>query len=136
MKRLTEGLPTKPHLRSLAITERLDDLVKVACPTEGWDFTAEDGGLSTACVFLTAADQGRHCDNPETGECWCCALYGEPKPWGCEWFEKWKILVTEAVEKGQMIIVFYKAGHLARVGAEHQFSRVFAPASRGGWTTR
>ena len=81
--------------------------------------TAEDGGLSTACVFLTAADQGRHCDNPETGECWCCALYGEPKPWGCEWFEKWKILVTEAVEKGQMIIVFYKAGHLARVGAEH-----------------
>jgi hypothetical protein len=46
-------------------------------------------------------------------------LYGEPKPWGCEWFEKWKILVMEAVEKGQMIIVFYKAGHLARVGAEH-----------------
>ena len=87
-----------------------------------WDelvASATDGELSTACVFLTQAEQGRHCTSPETGRCWCCELYGEPKPWGCEWFERWKALVSEAVEKGQMILVFYKEGHLARVGAEH-----------------
>ena len=38
--------------------------------------------------------------------------------WGCEWFELWAALATEANERGQMIVVFYKEGHLARVGAE------------------
>jgi hypothetical protein len=87
-----------------------------------WDALVEKArtdGLSTACVFLTAAEQGRHATDPETGKCWCFALYGKPQPWGCEWFERWARLVNEANERGQIICVFYKAGYLASVGAEN-----------------
>ena len=53
-----------------------------------WDAlvaTAQGGNLSTACVFLTAAQQGGHTPNPEDaqGRCFCHALYGEEKAWGC-----------------------------------------------------
>ena len=87
-----------------------------------WDELVEaagDGKLSTACVFLTAAEQGRHATDPETGKCWCFTIYGEEKSWGCEWFEKWIALVEKARSRGQIFIVFYKPGHLARVGADN-----------------
>ena len=92
-----------------------------------WDAlveTAQNGELSTACVFLTAAQQGNHTQNPEDaqGRCFCHALYGEEKPWGCEWFGgkgRWADLVDEAKEKGQIVAVFYKAGYLKSIGAEN-----------------
>ena len=92
-----------------------------------WDAlvaTAQGGNLSTACVFLTAAQQGGHTRNPEDahGRCFCHALYGEEKAWGCEWFGgkgRWADLVAEAKEKGQIVVVFYKAGYLKSVGAEN-----------------
>jgi tetratricopeptide (TPR) repeat protein len=89
-----------------------------------WDrlvASASDGGLSTACVFLTteAEGLGQHATNPETGKCWCHDLYGKPQEFGCQWFEAWRTLVHQAHEKGQMPVVFYKAGHLERVGAAH-----------------
>ena len=82
------------------------------------------GNLSTACVFLTAAQQGGHTPNPEDahGRCFCHALYGEEKAWGCEWFGgkgRWADLVAEAKEKGQIAVVFYKRGYLKSVGAEN-----------------
>ena len=98
--------------------------VSSSCSAEKakWDELVEaagDGKLSTACVFLTAAEQGRHATDPETGKCWCFTIYGEEKSWGCEWFEKWIALVAEARSRGQIFIVFYKRGHLARVGADN-----------------
>jgi len=82
---------------------------------------AEGGMLSTACVFLTQDRQGTHADNTEPGAsgCWCHALYGEPKEWGCQWFEEWRVLVAKAHKRGQMVCVFYKEGHLVSVGAEN-----------------
>ena len=45
---------------------------------------ADQGGLSTACVFLTAAEQGKHSADPEAGEgsCFCHKLYGKPMECG------------------------------------------------------
>ena len=56
------------------------------------------GGLSTACVFILGPNPdrshnekgderfGMHVANPECGEgkCFCHALYGETKFWGCD----------------------------------------------------
>lgn len=83
--------------------------------------SAENGTLSTACVFLTTEEEGlgRHTTNPETDRCWCFDLYGTEQPWGCHWFTEWCHLVHEAQGKGQMPVVFYQRGHLARVGAEN-----------------
>ena len=36
----------------------------------------------------------------------------------CKWFELWAANVREAVARGQMLMVFYFRGHLARHGAE------------------
>ena len=54
---------------------------------EAWDklvAKAEQGGLSTACVFLTAVEQGKHSADPEAGEgsCFCHKLYGKPMECG------------------------------------------------------
>jgi hypothetical protein len=77
---------------------------------------ASNGELSTACVFLTQADQGNHKADPSSaaGGCYCYALYGKPQRWGCEWFVQWQALVKEAHQLGQKIVVFYKKGHLQR----------------------
>ena len=54
----------------------------------------------------------------------------------CKWFELWAANVREAVARGQMLVVFYFRGHLARHGAEwadsKQVRRVcIEPASVG-----
>ena len=59
---------------------------------EAWDklvAKAEQGGLSTACVFLTTAEQGKHSADPEAGRnffrrssCFCHKLYGGPMKCG------------------------------------------------------
>jgi hypothetical protein len=54
-----------------------------------------DVDIVASTVFLpdkTSNGFGEHIDNPETpGNCYCCALYGEPKPWGCCWFKLWMV---------------------------------------------
>ena len=48
---------------------------------------ADGGELSTACVFLIKDDErnGAHSVDPEhpEGKCFCHALHGEQKDWGC-----------------------------------------------------
>ena len=89
---------------------------------------AKLGRLSTACVFITSiqmevlrVESRLHCTNPEgaDGECWCHALYGEPKFWGCRWFEDWRALVDQAQTRGQILVVFYHAGWLRDHGCEY-----------------
>ena len=90
-----------------------------------WDQLVQEAqadGLSTACVFLPKGDEnfGKHDENEETpGKCFCHALYGEPKFWGCRWFEQWRTLIHEAHMAGQLMVVFYLPGHLEKHGATH-----------------
>ena len=49
--------------------------------------SGEGAGLSTATVFLPGGDprNGAHVVDPDCaeGKCFCHALYGSEKPWGC-----------------------------------------------------
>mmetsp|Transcript_137866 Transcript_137866/g.384417 ORF Transcript_137866/g.384417 Transcript_137866/m.384417 type:complete len:339 (-) Transcript_137866:92-1108(-) len=80
---------------------------------QDWDKLVR-GRVSSACVFLPKDDPkqrfGEHAKNPETGSCWCHDLYGEPKEWGCLWFEHWQRNVSDAVRLGlKLIVVFFQA---------------------------
>lgn len=70
--------------------------------------------FSTSCIFLPDGDAnyGRHSPNTydNDGCCWCRKLYGEPKEWGCKWFEKWQRQLRKAIALGQNLIVVYKEG--------------------------
>lgn len=73
------------------------------------------GRFSTACVFLPKSDPmrryGAHEVNPETApHCWCHTLYGEPKEWGCCWFNAWKENVKDAVRMQLQLVVVFGAG--------------------------
>jgi len=73
-----------------------------------------DGALSSACVFLPRSDHGcygQHCSDPETpNQCYCRALYGARKPWGCQWFALWQENVKAAVQLGLTLLVVFHPG--------------------------
>lgn len=74
---------------------------------------SRDGQVSAAVVFLPeGTDDYGKCDSiPEDeglrGSCWCTPLYGEPKPWGCRWFTKWKDNIEVAVASGAQLEVYF-----------------------------
>jgi hypothetical protein len=73
-----------------------------------------DVNFSAATVFLPDERSdgfGEHVTNPETpGKCWCHALYGESKPFGCFWFEIWMSNVKKAVRLGHKLVVYFFNG--------------------------
>ncbi|CAE7244321.1 MX1 [Symbiodinium microadriaticum] len=85
-------------------------------------FEAEDPGQpcahylsgSTACVFLpkTSKLYGDHAPNDDgtSSSCWCQDLYDKQQPFGCRWFEEWRLRVETAVERKHTLVVVYKAG--------------------------
>jgi hypothetical protein len=77
-----------------------------------------DVDIVASTVFLpdkTSNGFGEHTDNPETpGECYCCALYGEPKPWGCCWFKLWMANVKMAVQLGHTLQVYFFRGQCGK----------------------
>lgn len=81
-----------------------------------WDalvHASKDGELSAAVVFLPegSQDYGKHDSIPEeeqlNGDCWCEALYGERKPWGCHWWTKWISNIEKAHQEGAEMLVYY-----------------------------
>ena len=85
-------------------------------------FEAEDPGQpcahyvsgSTACVFLpkTSKLYGDHAQSLDrtSSSCWCQDLYDKQQPFGCRWFEEWRLRVETAVERKHTLVVVYKAG--------------------------
>jgi len=67
---------------------------------------------STACVFLPKGSKlfGNHVLKDGTSSCWCQDLYDKKQPFGCMWFEKWRLRVQTAVERKHTLVVVYKAG--------------------------
>ena len=41
------------------------------------------------------------------GECWCIPIYGERKPWGCLWWDKWINNIEKAHACGAQLEVYY-----------------------------
>jgi hypothetical protein len=84
----------------------------------GWNAVVHAGKvelMSVACVFLPQGTQhfGAHYPNPETpAKCFCHALYGEKKQWGCKWFKVWADLADEAVARHQRLVVYYSPGEV------------------------
>ena len=81
------------------------------------------GAISAAVVFLPegSRDFGQHDSIPIRadlrdlkGTCWCTALYGERKPWGCRWWTRWIANVERAVELGCTLEVYYFNGKKGR----------------------
>eukprot|EP00935_MAST-01C_sp_MAST-1C-sp1_P001276 g1276.t1 len=74
--------------------------------------------LSVACVFLPkhTPSFGQHQTDPEAteGRCYCHAIYGEPKPWGCVWFEVWKRNCRHAHALGQVMKVYFFPGQVSQ----------------------
>ena len=73
-------------------------------------------------MFLIKGDECNeaHSVDPEhpEGKCFCHALHGEQKDWGCRWFTEWDANVQDAHKRGQLALVFYFRGHLAKHGAD------------------
>ncbi|CAK9018640.1 Uncharacterized protein SCF082_LOCUS14167 [Durusdinium trenchii] len=94
---------------------------------------ARGGQTSAAVVFLPKGTQhyGKHYPIPKEeglqGECWCFALYGEKKEWGCQWWSVWIENVYRAMVCGAVLHVYYcegfcgrgKAASFATVGQEN-----------------
>ena len=99
-----------------------------------WDKLVERTETSAATVFLPrfAPSYGQHSRIPKSerldGECWCTALYGSRKPWGCKWWTFWTANVEKAVRHGVELQVYFwkglrgkgKATSFALVGQENQ----------------
>jgi hypothetical protein len=69
--------------------------------------------LSVSCVFLpnqSSLGFGEHAMDPETSACFCVSLYGERKPWGCQWFKEWTENVEVAVALDHKLQVYFFAG--------------------------
>jgi hypothetical protein len=70
--------------------------------------------LSVSCVFLpnrSSLGFGEHALNPDIpGECFCAALYGERKPWGCQWFREWIDNIEQAVALEHRLQVYFFVG--------------------------
>ena len=81
-----------------------------------WDVLVESsrgGDMSAAAVFLPegSKEYGHHdlrlyADDGDEG-CWCHALYGEAKPWGCRWWTHWMANIEEAVKQGAELEVYF-----------------------------
>jgi len=81
--------------------------------------SCKDRTLSSACVFLPKEDPkkrfGEHAADPEgRGRCYCHALYGGVKPWGCEWFKDWRANVEDAVRLELELVVVYFPGKVGQ----------------------
>jgi hypothetical protein len=65
--------------------------------------------ISAAVVFLPelTTNFGQH----GSDECFCEAMYGEVKPWGCKWFQLWRQHIEAAVSRSQRLQVFFFSGH-------------------------
>ncbi|CAE7335694.1 KLHL4 [Symbiodinium sp. CCMP2456] len=68
---------------------------------------------STACVFLPKGSKlyGGHEPNQDgtSSSCWCQDLYDKKQPFGCRWFEEWRLRVATAVDRKHTLVVVYKA---------------------------
>ena len=75
--------------------------------------SSREGETSAAVVFLPEGtpSYGKHSPIPAeesiTGECWCIPIYGERKPWGCRWWEKWINNIEKAHACGAQLEVYY-----------------------------
>jgi hypothetical protein len=83
---------------------------------EGWNSIVKLSGnsiaaVSVACVFLPMLTPrfGTHEIDHEgkEGKCYCHALYGVKKVWGCSWWLEWKKNMLLACDRGQIFQVFY-----------------------------
>jgi hypothetical protein len=68
-------------------------------------------------VFLPdkhAAGYGEHCTDPDSKaaekKCYCDALYGSQKHWGCGWFKIWTENVRQAVKLNHKLQVYFLCG--------------------------
>ena len=52
-----------------------------------------------------------------------CKQFSPPLPLRCRWFTEWDANVQEAHKRGQIAVVFYFRGHLAKHGADGSRSR-------------
>jgi len=78
----------------------------------GWNAVVSTGKMdeiSVACVYLPQGTPrfGDHAIDPDTGRCYCHALYGKTEFWGCMWFKIWADLIEKAVKRGQQLKVYY-----------------------------
>ncbi|CAK9046475.1 unnamed protein product [Durusdinium trenchii] len=94
---------------------------------------ARGGQTSAAVVFLPEGTQyyGNHCPIPVEeglcGACWCFALYGEEKEWGCQWWSVWIENIHKAMQYGAVLHVYFwqglrskgKVASFATVGQEN-----------------
>ena len=75
--------------------------------------SSREGETSAAVVFLPEGtpSYGKHSPIPAeeriTGECWCIPIYGERKPWGCLWWDKWINNIEKAHACGAQLEVYY-----------------------------
>jgi hypothetical protein len=95
---------------------------------EGWNGLVRKGHFdqtSIACVFLPVgskrfgmhapSDGGTegwwpHSKSNQNRQCHCHAIYGEPKQWGCVWFELWCEKVRQAHKLNKKLQVYYFCG--------------------------
>jgi hypothetical protein len=84
---------------------------------EGWNGAVHKGNFketSVACVFLPSGSErfGQHSvDHDDTqARCYCFAIYGDQKPWGCMWFELWCKNVQRAVQLEKTLQVYFFEG--------------------------
>jgi predicted Zn-ribbon and HTH transcriptional regulator len=79
--------------------------------------------VSTACVFFPddSPFNGSHCVDVDSGSnsCYCHRLYGEPKSWGCLWFDHWRQLLNQALQQGQIPVVVCFDGSGQTFGATY-----------------
>ena len=75
--------------------------------------SSREGETSAAVVFLPEGtpSYGKHSPIPAeediAGECWCIPIYGERKPWGCLWWDKWIKNIEKAHACGAQLEVYY-----------------------------
>ena len=75
--------------------------------------SSREGETSAAVVFLPQGtpSYGEHAPIPAeediAGECWCIPIYGERKPWGCLWWDKWIKNIEKAHACGAKLEVYY-----------------------------
>ena len=88
---------------------------------DGWNSIVKLSGnsiakVSVACVFLPMLTPrfGTHeiDDECKEGRCYCRALYGVKKVWGCGWWLEWKKNMLLAHRRRQKFQVFYFKGQV------------------------
>ena len=76
-----------------------------------WKRLTRSKRISCSCVFFPDGHIlfGKHMQ-VGPGRCKCFDLYGQVKPWGCQWFSRWDTNTQEAVNMNLPLIVVYKRG--------------------------